>query len=138
MNDLSDLDLKGKASKGAVMELAHPHTGAVLRQDDGSPITITLAGQDSEQCVAFERKLTDKRLRRAADSRRVTLTAASVEDDRIGRVAACTLGWSGIAWDGSPKEQTPENTRELFTRWPWAMEQAERFIEDRGNFLSAA
>lgn len=135
--DLSKLDTTAAAETGAKLEVAHPATGARLLQDDNTPVTVTLAGQDSDRFKKADRKISNRRLATSASGQRLKLTAEGIDSDSLERLVACTISWSGIGWGGGEKECTPENAREAYTKLPWLREQAEAFIGDRANFLKA-
>lgn len=135
--DLSTLDTTTAAEAGATMDVVHPATGAPLTQQDGSTVTLTLAGQDSERFRKADRKISNKRLATSASGQRVKLTAEGIDADSLERLVACTIAWNGIGWGGADKECTPENAREAYKRLPWLREQADTFIGDRANFLKA-
>jgi hypothetical protein len=130
--DLSTLDTTAVSETGAKMEVTHPVSGALL-----AGTSIVLAGQDSDRYRAMDRKISNKRLAQSGNGQRLKLTAESLEADNLNKLVACTISWEGIAFGGSPKECTPENVREAYTRLPWLREQAETFIGDRANFLKA-
>ena len=133
--DLSTLDTSATAEAGAAMEVVHPTTGAALLQDDGAPITVTLAGEDSDRYRKAERRASNRRLATAASGRRVRATAEALESDRLDLLVACTIDWDGIGFDGGEKACTPDNVRAAYQKLPWLREQAEAFIMDRANFL---
>ncbi|MBY0431697.1 MAG: hypothetical protein K2Q10_10905 [Rhodospirillales bacterium] len=130
--DLATLDCSRTAERGAVMTLAHPVNRQPLADGEGKPITITLAGQDSDVYRRAQRAITDKRL---ALRGRARLSAEDLEAEAVETLARCTLGWSGIVLDGKPLECGPASARALYQRLPWVREQADEFIGDRGNYL---
>jgi len=133
--DLSTLDTVSAAEEGAVMELRHPATGAVLNQDDGSPVTITLAGSDSERYRKAERSNQNRRLKNSAGRRGLTVTSEELENDNLEVLAAATVAWAGIVLHGESLDCTVANARKVFKEIPWAREQAEQFVAERANFL---
>lgn len=136
--DLSTLDTSATAEAGAKMEVQHPTTGAVLTSTDGSAVTITLAGQDSELFRKADRKISNRRLNTTAAGQRIKLNAEGIDNDSLERLVACTISWSGVGFGGSDKECAPDNAREVYKKLPWLREQAETFISDRANFLKAS
>ena len=134
--DLSTLDTSAVSETGAKMEVMHPVSGAPLL-DAGTPVSIVLAGQDSDRYRASDRKISNRRLSQSRNGQRMQLTAEGIEADNLARLVACTISWTGIGWDGGSKECTPDTAREAYTRLPWLREQAESFIADRANFLKA-
>lgn len=135
--DLSTLDTTASAEAGAKMEVVHPTTGAVLLQSDGKPISVMLAGEDSDRYRKADRRISNRRLATASTGRRVRATAEGIEADRLEVLVACTISWEGIGFDGGEKECTPESAREAYKKLPWLREQADAFIVDRANFLKA-
>ncbi len=135
--DLSTLDTTAVSEIGAKMEVQHPGTGAVVMQEDNKPVTITLAGQDSDLYRKADRRITDKRLKNSAGARRTVLTSEGIEADNLERLVACTIAWDGLTFEGSTPDCTPENARALYKKLFWLREQAEAFIAERANFLKA-
>lgn len=136
--DLSTLDITASAEEGAVMELRHPASHAVLVDADKKPLTITLAGDDSERVRKAQRAATNRRLAMQGRRSGNKLTAEELEADGIDVLAAATVAWTGIVLDGQPLDCTPANAKTVYARLPWIREQAETFTADRANFLRAS
>ena len=134
--DLSKLNTSDASEAGEKMEVMHPVTGAPIL-DGTTAVSLLLAGQDSDRYRSMDRKISNKRLATSRNGQRLQLTAEGIDADNLQRLIACTLGWTGIGWDGAAKECTPENAREAYETLPWLREQAEAFISDRANFLKA-
>lgn len=137
MLDLTTLDTSTAAEAGAIMTVQHPVTGAVLTQDDGSAMTITFAGEDSERYRSATRAATNRRLKAQQSGRQMQLSAEELENDALERIVACTIGWNGIGVSGEALPFSPDNARALFKKLAWLREQAEAFIGDRSRFLKA-
>lgn len=134
--DLSSFDTTKTANEGAVMNVLHPQTQEQLLQEDGRPITITLAGIDSD---IF------RRAKYAASNRVMKVfragnedQAESIDNDNLSTLSVCTLAWDGIKIDGELLKCTPENAKKAYTRLPWLREQADEFMARRGNYLKAS
>lgn len=138
MLDLTSLDTAHGAEAGAVMEVLHPTTGAVLTQEDGKPISLTLAGRDSDRYQRAARATRNKRLKAQQSGRTAQISAEEMENDSIETIVSCTIGWEGICVDGATLPFSPDNARLLYKRLPWLLEQADAFIVDRANFLKAS
>lgn len=136
--DLSALDTTASSEKGAVLELLHPTSGAVLTQSDGSKVTITLAGEDSERYRRATRASIDRRLKAQQSGRRLQLYAEEMENDAIERLVAVTISWSGIGMGEGDLPFSADAARALYRKLPWVREQAEAFVLDRANFLKAS
>ncbi|MFO1126374.1 MAG: hypothetical protein U1E25_14595 [Methylocystis sp.] len=135
MFDLASLDTTPAAEAGAEMKVLHPTSGAVLSQEDGQPIVITLVGEDSERFRRASRASLDRRLKRQSAGVSAPPSAEELENNAIETLVACTIGWSGIALDGKTLDCTPENARMIYKRLRWLREQVDAFINDRANFL---
>lgn len=137
MFDLADLDTKALAEEGAVFELRHPDTNEPILSD-GQPVSLRLAGSDSRRAKQIEREQQDRRYKRMSRKGAFELTSEENERERLERLIGCTLGWSNVYVDGQPLEFTDENAHRLFVRFDWIREAAERFVNDRANFLKAS
>jgi len=137
--DLSTLDISSASESGAVMQVTHPVSGAVLTFGDGKPVSLTLAGADSERFRRAQRAATNRKLRANQAGRRVQLSAEELENDALEMIVAATIGWQGISIgaDGD-LPFTIDNARAIYKKLPWLREQADAFISDRANFLKAS
>ena len=122
------------------MEVRHPDTGDLILQDDGRPVTIRLAGADSTHFQRIARHNLNRRLKAQRSGRRMAneITAEDLDRERLEQLVGCTLAWEGIAVDNETVECTPENARNVYTRFRWLREAAEDFQTDRSNFLKAS
>lgn len=130
MNDLTptnglpfDLSSVGLAVEtGRPMILRHPATGAVLRNQDGSPVSILLLGQYSEtfrvkmRAIQLNRPNVREQLKREIPNfgDNDPLPVQAVEDEDTELVCACTCGWTIEQLDGQRFEFSPENARKLW------------------------
>lgn len=136
--DLARYDTKALADEGVVMYVRHPGTGEPLLDKDDAPVTITLAGVDSDRFRDVVRSQTKRRLNGGSAA---GAPKPDAEAEAIELLVKCTLAWSGIGL-GSDRELecTPENVRAIYSdpRVPWLRQQVDRFIADRANFLKAS
>jgi len=117
------------------LQVKHPGTREPLVDSEGAPVVIRLVGQDSPQFMAVQRVQADRRFARQESGTK--LTAADLDAETTETVAACTVGWSGLALDGEPFEWSDENARRLYGEWTWIRDQAHRAIAVRANFFSS-
>lgn len=131
--DLTVLDTGNAAEEGATLELRHPQTGELLL-DNGEPVTIRLAGEDSPQYRRAQHAAQNRRLQRGNMAK---LKAEELESDTLEIYAACTLSWHGIALDGVELPCNKSNALMLYRRpgLKWIADQVSDFIRDRANFL---
>lgn len=130
--DLSTLNTVTAANAGAVLELAHPTTGTPLRNEAGEALTITLLGVDSDAYRKAQRAAQNKRLAKRGG---IKLTAEELEAESIETLAACTVAWANIEFEGRALECNRANAVKLYTALPWVREQVDAFMGDRANFL---
>lgn len=131
--DISAIDPVSLANEGAVLELRDVSGGALL-QSDGSPVTLTLLGADSDVYVKASNALTNRALRNRG---RQNITAESALTDQISLLAKATTGWSGIGIGEEITAFSEDNAKRLY-RVAFIREQAQEFISDRGNFSKAS
>lgn len=131
--DLASIDTKDTANQGAVLELRGPDESA-LRKEDGSPITITLLGKDSDVFIKATNANTNRILKQGG---RAKITAEGSRADGIAVLARCTVDWDGIKVEGEELACTYENAVKLYDRFGFIREQVDEFIGDRANFLKA-
>lgn len=131
--DLSQLSSAESAEQGAVMEVRHPETGEVL-MSDGAPVTITLAGEDSS---TYRRALHAAQNRRFGRGNLAKIKAEELHNDNLDMLAACTLAWSNIAYEGSDLPCSRHNALRLYKDdgFRWLVEQVDAFVKDRSHFL---
>lgn len=136
--DLSQFDSTVASDDGVLMSLRDPTTGKVLHvsDDDDTPVTIKLLGEDSEKFRALAHRRQNTRIRDSVDARgRIRITSEQIEDDELEVLVACTVGWEGVDVDGEMLEFSLQNVRKLYARFKWIREQASQFIADRSNYL---
>ena len=124
-----------RADAGVPMPLLHPKTSEALKNDDGSPVTITMRGRTSEE---WQERMRHIQLTRAELSNQgQKITTDHVFDEDTGILMVCTVGWSIETLDGEPFPYNGTNALKLWTeaRFRWIREQALRFILGDGNFL---
>lgn len=129
--DLASLDTAEAANQGAVLELRGPD-GSPILQDDKSPVTITLLGDDSDILTKVNNRHANQYLRGGPGGS--TITAEMTRANEINKFAAATVGWSGIEVDGEVLKHTDENAKALYRRFGWIRDQVRVFIADRANF----
>jgi len=136
--DLSTLSTKQKSEDGVVMEVEDPRDGDPLLDEDGNPVTITVAGSDSKAYRTYSRKAQNKRLKNLKPGqRKIDLDAAEMEEEQLNLLVECTLDWDGIAWEGKPLECTKPNAKMLYTELGWLRDQVDAYMADRTNFFGS-
>lgn len=126
-DQLAQFDTSG-ANAGAKMEIRDPN-GVPMFKADGSPLTITLLGRDSDAFIKAENQQTNRRL---SQGTRVKLTAEALRADSIAVLARCTTAWD------LDEPCSYETAVALYTKFPAIREQADEFLTDRSNFTKAS
>lgn len=137
--DLSSLDTYTEAAKGVPMPLIDLRNGnPIYNPDDGSAVTITLLGRNSEEYRAVMRSVQKRRVER--QQRGVQPSEDDIRADDFEVIVACTKGWTIRMLDGQPFPFSVENARRLWSdrRFQWLFERASMFIADDANFLATA
>lgn len=106
--------------------LQNPKTG-----DDIEGVTITVYGQDSEIFRAESRKVQAKCADYIRKNRGKSIPPEDYERLEKNKVIACTKEIKGLSYKGQPLT----DPQELFTRFPWALEQVVQGMMDRSNFI---
>lgn len=122
--DLASVDFNRAADEGEWMTLTHPVSGVEL-----TGMRMRLCGADSKRYKAASRNVMTRRSRL-----RRPPTGEEMEADAIDTVAACVLAWEGFAQDGQPITCSKRSAVEVFNKHRWIYEQADQFIQTRGNF----
>lgn len=127
-----EFDTVALANSGARLEVEGPD-GVVLRDAEGNAkMVIILLGADSEQF----RKAQNRNLNKRLAKRNVKMTAEELEAETVDLLAGVTVGWEGfLGTDEQPIPCNRQNAVALYTKYPFIREQADRFINERGNFL---
>lgn len=134
--DLSTLDTAELANQGALLELRDPAGNPVL-QDDNTPVTLTLLGEDSEVVTQVSNRNANQFLRGASAGGQA-ITAEMSRTNEINKFATATVGWSGVVVDGEPLKFSLDAAKALYRRFPWIRDQVRTFIGDRANFTKAS
>ena len=124
------LDLKSLASESyetAVMAVRHPDTG-----EDIPGVTITLASMDSERFRKAKNAIVNRRL---SDMTGRRMTAERAEEETLDGLAAITVKWTGIVYDGAEQPCDTDHVKAVYRKVPWLREQVDMFVGQRANFL---
>lgn len=107
--------------------------GRLAYNADGSPLTIELLPNDSEQVQAAERAALNRKLR---NPQKLRMSAEELDEDGIEKLVAATVAWNTFEDDkGKPIECTLVNSRAIYKQHRWLREQVDAFVGERANFL---
>jgi hypothetical protein len=114
------------------LELRHP----VSKEPLGAK--IHLAGQQHplRKKIVHERQ---RRLRKQfqRSGKFAFVDPAEEEEDTLEFVVGCTLGWSGISFDGKPLDFSPDNARRIYAdpKLAWLRDQVVALLYDDESFI---
>lgn len=129
--DLSKFDTRELADVGVPMPV-HTPDGSPLLKGDGSPVTITLLGQDGDTLTKARNAQTNATLRGGL------VTAEMARTNEINFMVKATVGWDGIGFGEDETPFTPEAAAKLYRELPWLRDQIRVFIHDRARFIKAS
>lgn len=128
---LTDIDLGGEAT----LTLEHPGTGEKLHCDeDNSPMTITVVGQESEAFRKTLAKISNREMR----GRKKNVTFEKTEEQSCELLAACTIGWNIEVGENGLEAFSEKAVYDLYLKIPWVRKQVDEFIGVDANFLASA
>jgi len=125
-----DLSKISNADDGAVMELQY--AGKVVRKEDGSPVTIKLAGMDSTKWRKARNSLFNRSIKTAKPNQQKTAEQNIDEDSEL--LASVTISWDGISDKGQDLECNFANAKKVYLEYDWLREQVSAFVQQRENF----
>jgi hypothetical protein len=113
------------------MPIMPPGMMEPLTCEDGRPMVISLAGQDSRQYKEAKRAFHERLARR----REPRPTVKELEDHNLALAVACTMGWV-IEVEAGDLPFSSEKARELYTdkNTAWVLDQALAWINDREKY----
>lgn len=131
------------AEEGTVYEVKDPNGEPLLQEgstpEKPKPVTITLAGTDSERWTKAEDIIYNRR-QKSSNPRNMfaAKTAEEQRQDAAFLLASVTLAWDGVVLDGKPLECTQANAKMLYLKVKMVREQVDAFLADRRNFTKAS
>jgi hypothetical protein len=115
----------------ATFELIEKATGEPYKAADGSPVTLTVVGEDSKRVRAADDAVT----RRMLGSRRSKATPEDLLNNRIARASAAVIAWHGIEDEGgAPLPCTQDLVRGLLVV-PDHLRQVEEAVGGHSGFF---
>ena len=98
---------------------------------EGTDMWLLLAGSDS----SYHKKEINKQRDKMLKKKKMQRSSSEIENDNINLLAASTLDWKNVQYNGEELECNRENVRWLYKNFPAVQEQVDEFIGDRSNFL---
>jgi len=130
--DFHEIDLEKAAGVGIKVNIVHPGTGELFRDDDGKKVTITILGRDSSEWQTASKKIG----RKLAARYKKTVPPEAVEESLKEVLSQCTVSWSkNVEWEKAPLKCTKENALMLYKERVWIAEQLLERATDRAEYF---
>jgi hypothetical protein len=125
----------GTTKETTDVTLYNPVTSEVLRNEDGSEMTITVHGPYSKKYKAISHAQQNRRLQKAQrTSGKLNLTAEEIEASALDLLVKCVEAWN-VTVGGEQPDATEAKVREVFEKLPWVREQVDAALGDAQAFL---
>ncbi len=137
--DLSDFSkVTAAAEEGAILEVKDP-IGDPILQPGGKPVTITLAGMESNKFRKARNVIGNRYLKQSGGARYpFAQTTEAAIDDQAFQLASVTLSWEGIVDEGQPIECNAVNAKRLYIKYDFLRRQVDEFVGEQRNFWKAS
>jgi len=117
-----------------VVEIKHPTTGDVLKNDDDTNMTITILAPHSKEYKKFQHEQISKRLKKAQKSKSQDVDYSDIEEATLEVLAKTTKAWD-ITYGGEKPKLTVAKARELYEEVFWIRNQIEEVVTDSLDFM---
>jgi len=129
------MDLK-PTSNTVEVTLKHPNTNLELKNDDKSPMTITLHASHSKEYKAVMHEQTNKRLRDMQGGKGQDITAQDMEEATLAMLSKITCAWN-IQYGKEKPELSIDKSREIYDEVFWIKDQVEEALATSLDFTKA-
>lgn len=111
--------------------------GAPMLNDDGSPMTISLLGEDSDVAVAHDNNVTNRRIQQG--QRGAAITAEALNADEASKFAKMTTGWN-LSLGGERPVFSQDEARKVYLnrKLSFITDQVRAFVKLRKNWFRSA
>ena len=116
-----------------VVDLKHPATGDVLKNDDGTNMTITIFAPHSKEYKKAQHEQISKRLKKAQKSKSQDVDYSDIEEATLEVLAKTTKAWD-ITYGGEKPKLTVAKAKDLYEEVFWIKNQIEEVVNDSLDF----
>ena len=116
--------------------LTHPNTGATLKNDDKTPMTITVYASHSKEHKEVLHEQTNKRLRAMQSGKKQDFTAQDIEEATLTLLSKITASWN-ITYGGENPKLSVAKAREIYDEVFWIKAQVEEALAESLDFTKA-
>ena len=117
-----------------VVEIKHPTTGDVLKNDDGTDMTITILAPHSKEYKKAQHEQISKRLKKAQNSKSQDVDYSDIEEATLEVLSKTTKAWD-ITYGGEKPKLTPAKAKDLYEEVFWIRNQIEEVVTDSLDFM---
>lgn len=116
-----------------VIEIKHPTTGDLLKNDDGTSMTITILAPHSKEYKKAQHEQITKRLKKAQKSKSQEVDYSDIEEATLEVLSKTTKSWD-ITYGGEKPKLTVSKAKELYEEVFWIRNQIEEVVTDTLDF----
>ena len=116
--------------------LVHPNTGAALKNDDKTPMTITVYASHSKEHKAVLHEQTNKRLKAMQSGKKQDFTAQDIEEATLALLSKITADWN-ITYGGEKPKLSVAKAKDIYEEVFWIKDQIEGALADSLDFTKA-
>ena len=129
--DLMDLTPK---SDEIVITLLHPNTEEIIKNDDGSDMSITVYASHTKEYKKAMHEQANKRLKKAQKTKDQSFTSEDLEQASLDILSKVTKDWN-ITFKGEKPKMTLAKAREVFESVFWIKDQVEVGLAEPLDFM---
>lgn len=118
------------------VELKHPVTGDVLKDENGNVASITILGKSSKEYRDLNTVQNNKRFNQGVKAKRVEFDQETIQKDYAELLAAVTVGADNLEYGG--QKNSDIDFLKLYTdpTLVWIKDQVSAELENVANFLA--
>ena len=117
-----------------VVTLKHPNTDEVLKNDDGTPMTITVLAPHSKEYKKLQHEQISKRLKKAQKSKSQEVDYSDIEEATLEVLSKATKAWD-ITFGGEKPKLSVAKVKGLYEEVFWIKNQIEEELSDSLAFM---
>ena len=116
--------------------LTHPNTGATLKNDDKTPMTITVYASHSKEHKEVLHEQTNKRLKAMQGNKNTEITAQDMEEATLNMLSKITCEWN-ITYNKEQPKLSIAKAKQIYDEVFWIKDQIEEALADSLDFTKA-
>ena len=117
-----------------VISVIHPVTSEVLKNDDGTVMTITVMSPYSKEYKKLQHEQITKRLNKAQKSKSQEVDYSDIEEATLEVLSKATKSWD-ITFDGEKPELTVDKAKAMYEDVFWLKTQLEEEVSESMAFM---